>query len=96
MDDGGDVVGVNLAGSGSARLRHTGRHRARGRGAVESDGDLDVPYIGMAAVPLTPGLAELLGLQVEHGLLVRSVVPGGPADMAGLRGARPGGPRATW
>lgn len=92
VDDGGDVVGVNLAGSGSGGYAipvDTVREVVE---SVESDGDLDVPYIGMAAVPLTPGLAELLGLQVEHGLLVRSVVPGGPADMAGLRGARPGRP----
>jgi S1-C subfamily serine protease len=60
--------------------------------AIESSGSIRTPYLGIAGVVLTPGLAELLGLDVEHGLLVRSVAPDGPAAAAGIRGARPGRP----
>jgi len=88
----GDVVGLNLRGrrsTGFAVPADTVRDVAE---RIETNGDLRVPYLGMATATLTPGLAELLGLDVEHGLLVRSVAPGGPADRAGLRGARRGRP----
>jgi S1-C subfamily serine protease len=92
VDGGGNVIGVNTHGrsrDGFAVPIDTVREVAE---TLERDGRVRAPYIGMASVPLTPGLAELLGLRVEHGLLVRSVAPGGPADRAGVRGARPGQP----
>ena len=92
VDGSGNVVGMNLNGVGSTGYAVPADTVRDVVDKIESDGDLRVPYLGMATAPLTPGLAELLGLSVEHGLLVRSVVPGGPADRAGLRGARAGHP----
>jgi S1-C subfamily serine protease len=92
VDGGGRVIGMSVQGRtgvGFAVPVDTVREVAK---TIESEGSIETPYLGMATAPLTPGLAELLGLDVEHGLLVRSVAPGGPADRAGLRGSRPGRP----
>ncbi|HKF79240.1 MAG TPA: trypsin-like peptidase domain-containing protein [Thermoleophilaceae bacterium] len=92
VDGGGNVIGMNVQArepAGFAVPIETAREVAD---TIKSTGSLEAPYIGMAGVPLTPGLAELLGLGVEHGLLIRSVAPGGPADRAGVHGARPGQP----
>ena len=40
---------------------------------------------GMAVQPVTPAMAESLGLERADGLVVSSVRPGGAADQAGLR-----------
>jgi serine protease Do len=40
---------------------------------------------GMAVQPVTPAMAESLGLERAEGLVVSSVRPGGAADQAGLR-----------
>jgi S1-C subfamily serine protease len=45
------------------------------------------PWLGIAGQSVTPMLAEALGLDVERGVLLQQVVPGGPADSAGLRGS---------
>ncbi|MDQ4075020.1 MAG: trypsin-like peptidase domain-containing protein [Chloroflexota bacterium] len=55
-------------------------------------GTFENPYLGIESSgvtnTLTPALAEALGLEnVERGTLVTGVVPGGPADQAGLRGS---------
>lgn len=44
------------------------------------------PDLGFSLMPLTPGLASLLGLPARTGLLVAEVLVGGPAHEAGLRG----------
>jgi S1-C subfamily serine protease len=51
------------------------------------------PSLGLStvAVDFDPGVPASLGLKVEHGLLVRRVVAGGPAARAGIRAARPDG-----
>lgn len=51
-----------------------------------SMGHVYKPDLGFSAMPLTPGLASLLGLPAQAGLLVSEVVEGGPAHQAGLRG----------
>ncbi|MER3400200.1 MAG: 2-alkenal reductase [Thermoflexus sp.] len=45
------------------------------------------PWLGAAFFEVTPAFAQAFGLPSEHGLLTVQVVPGGPADRAGLRGA---------
>jgi S1-C subfamily serine protease len=45
-------------------------------------------YLGVDMVPVTDELARDLNLPVDRGALLQSVVPGGPADDAGLRGGR--------
>jgi S1-C subfamily serine protease len=45
-------------------------------------------YLGVDMVPVTEELARDLNLPVDRGALLQTVVPGGPADDAGLRGGR--------
>jgi len=44
------------------------------------------PWLGIQGTSITPLLAEELGLPVEEGVLVQTVVQGGPAAKAGLQG----------
>ncbi len=44
------------------------------------------PYLGATLMNLFPGIAEALKLPVDSGALVIEVMPGGPAQRAGLRG----------
>jgi len=41
--------------------------------------------LGITYLPVTRGLSEYYGLGVEHGALITEVIPGSPADQAGLR-----------
>ncbi|HVX33752.1 MAG TPA: trypsin-like peptidase domain-containing protein [Solirubrobacterales bacterium] len=54
---------------------------------LREDGHAEYAYIGVSSQPLYPQLARKLGIDSEFGALVARVVPGGPADQAGLRGA---------
>jgi len=42
------------------------------------------PALGVKTIPISPELADEIGLPVEYGLLVIGVVPGSAADQAGL------------
>jgi S1-C subfamily serine protease len=53
---------------------------------LEKKGSVDYAYIGVSSQTLYPQLAEKLDIDVDHGGLVAEVVPGGPADEAGLEG----------
>jgi S1-C subfamily serine protease len=53
---------------------------------LEQDGEVEYAYIGVATQPLYPQLAQKLSLDSDSGGLISEVVPGGPADKAGLRG----------
>ncbi len=44
------------------------------------------PGIGIEADNISPEIAQALGLGEQRGVLIIAVVPGGPADSAGLRG----------
>jgi serine protease Do len=44
------------------------------------------PGIGIEADNITPEIAQALDLGEQRGVLIIAVVPGGPADRAGLRG----------
>jgi S1-C subfamily serine protease len=51
-------------------------------------GHYDHPWLGISATSLNPDLAQTMGLDLgQRGVLVANVVPGGPADQAGLRGS---------
>jgi serine protease Do len=43
------------------------------------------PKLGLSIQTLTPQLAQQLGYQNEHGVIVAGVEPGGPADEVGLQ-----------
>jgi len=42
-------------------------------------------FLGVTIQEITPSLAQQFNLSVDHGVGIRSVQPGGPADKAGLR-----------
>jgi S1-C subfamily serine protease len=88
----GEVIGINTmiasnvgqsAGIGFAIPVNTAK-------AVLNDlvtlGRVRRPALGVRTIPITPELAEQLGLAADSGLLVVQVVAGGAADRAGLRG----------
>ena len=53
---------------------------------LEQGGEAEYAYIGVSSQALYPQLAEKLGLDTDFGGLLAEVVPGSPADEAGLRG----------
>ena len=87
----GEVIGINTmilssvgqnAGIGFAIPINTAK-------AVLNDlmtlGRVRRPALGVRTVPISPELAEEIGLPVDYGLLIIGVVPGSSADQAGLR-----------
>ena len=53
---------------------------------LREDGEAKYAYIGVSSQALYPQLAERLGIDAKFGSLIGDVVPGGPADKAGLQG----------
>jgi S1-C subfamily serine protease len=53
---------------------------------LRADGEAEYAYIGVSGQPLYPQLAHKLGLDTTFGSLVAEVVPGGPAEKAGIEG----------
>ncbi|HEX3323613.1 MAG TPA: trypsin-like peptidase domain-containing protein [Solirubrobacterales bacterium] len=53
---------------------------------LEHGGEAEYAYIGVTTQSLYPQLAHKLGLDTSYGGLLAEVVPGGPADKAGLKG----------
>jgi S1-C subfamily serine protease len=92
LDAGARVIGINQqieTGSGS----NSGVGFAvpisaikRSVGQLEEDGSAEYAYIGVSSQALYPQLAAKLGLDTTFGGLLAEVVPGGPAEKAGLEG----------
>ncbi len=55
--------------------------------ALIQDGRFNWSFMGVQGGDLTPVLAEAIGLSGERGAYIAGIVPGGPADKAGLQGA---------
>jgi len=55
---------------------------------LKRDGEAEYAYIGVSTQPLYPQLARKLGLATDHGGLISEVVPGSPADEAGLQAGK--------
>ena len=53
---------------------------------LRANGEVKYAYIGVTTQPLYPQLADRLNIDSDTGALVSDVVPGGPADDAGIRG----------
>ena len=55
---------------------------------LKENGEVERAYLGVTTSTVTEQMAEDLNLPVDQGALIQEVVPGGPADKAGLRGGR--------
>src|ERR1700688_2119540 len=87
----GDLVGINtfiLSSSGG----NQGLGFAIPEGVVASAypqlvkfGHIHQPAIGALVQTITPELAAALRLKRDYGVIISDVVPGGPADLAGLK-----------
>ncbi|HTZ89953.1 MAG TPA: trypsin-like peptidase domain-containing protein [Alloacidobacterium sp.] len=55
-------------------------------GDFERYGRVRRPSLGIVSYPIGPDLAEQMGLAADYGVLIQRVLPGGPAERAGLRG----------
>jgi S1-C subfamily serine protease len=53
---------------------------------LETSGEVAHAYFGIEGGSITPELAKALNLPVKEGVIVQSVVKGGPADKAGIAG----------
>ena len=53
---------------------------------IINGGDVEHAYLGITGGDVTPEIADVLNLSVDHGALVQEVVPDGPADDAGIEG----------
>ena len=51
---------------------------------LQEDGEAEYAYIGVSSQALYPQLADKLGIEADFGGLLSEIVPGGPADEAGL------------
>jgi S1-C subfamily serine protease len=51
-----------------------------------ANGTVEHAFLGISGTDVTPQLANVLNLSVKQGALVQSVVSGGPADKAGVKG----------
>jgi S1-C subfamily serine protease len=49
-------------------------------------GEVEHAFIGISGGTITPELAKAINLPVDEGVIVQSVVKGGPADKAGIEG----------
>lgn len=54
-------------------------------GQLADDGEVEHPFLGVQLRPLTPDIADQLGVPVSEGAIIALVEDGGPADAAGLR-----------
>lgn len=52
---------------------------------LEKDGRIRRGFLGIGLAPLTPDVADQLGLEDTSGVIVSQIVRGGPADKAGLK-----------
>jgi S1-C subfamily serine protease len=88
LDAAGNVVGVNTAIAGEAQ--NIGFAIAITPARIVLDqliktGKVVRPLLGVEMAPVTPALATEKNLAVKSGALIVSVVPGSPAEQAGLR-----------
>jgi S1-C subfamily serine protease len=55
-------------------------------GDIQRYGHVRRPSLGIKSYPIGPDLADQMGLAADYGVLILRVLPGGPAERAGLHG----------
>ncbi|HRE48943.1 MAG TPA: trypsin-like peptidase domain-containing protein [Aggregatilineales bacterium] len=90
----GEVIGVNTAIRSQVRqsaglgFAVPARIVKQIADALIQNGKIAISYLGITGSTLTTDLNELIGLDINfRGVLVSSIMRGGPADQAGLRGS---------
>ncbi len=92
LNSHGEVIGINsaifspsgtTAGIGFAIPINTAKRVAE---QLITKGRVRRAVLGIQGREIWPDLAEALSLPVQHGLLIETVAPGGPAARAGIRG----------
>ncbi len=91
LDSNGRVMGINSQiespggggniGIGFAVPINTAREVSQ---QLIDDGEVQHAFLGVSGTDLTPEIADVLNLNADGGALVQSVVPGSPADKAGI------------
>ncbi|MEK7507803.1 MAG: trypsin-like peptidase domain-containing protein [Patescibacteria group bacterium] len=89
----GEVIGINTAvalGAQNIGFAIPINAAKRDINSVKKTGDIEVPFLGVRYLILTPDVAKKQKLPVDYGALVRgsddgpAVTPGSPADVAGI------------
>jgi S1-C subfamily serine protease len=92
FDARGRVIGINAQirsssgtaeGVGFAIPINVAR---RALSQLEQTGKVSYAYLGITTQGVTPGMAKRFGITSKRGAMVASVVPGAPADKAGIQG----------
>jgi S1-C subfamily serine protease len=84
----GQVIGINTAGANQAENIGFAIATNAARPIIHeaaTNPSAPVAYLGVTTQDVSPSLALQFGLPVQSGALVLDVVPGGPADKAGIR-----------
>jgi S1-C subfamily serine protease len=90
LNSKGEVIGINTAiessssSIGFAVPINTAKSRLP---ALLQGGEVKSPWMGIEGMQIDHELASMLGLPVESGVYITRVVPGGPAEKAGLIGS---------
>jgi S1-C subfamily serine protease len=91
LDADGEVVGINQqiqtssGGNEGVGFAVPIDLAQRSADQLRDDGKVSYAYAGVSTQALYPQLADRLDLPVDSGAVVSTVVPGGPADKAGLQ-----------
>jgi putative serine protease PepD len=94
INAGGEVIGINSQiATGGGGNGNVGIGFAIPIDTVKAEiqqlkttGEVDHAFIGISGGTVTPELAKAINLPVKEGVIVQSVVKGGPADKAGIEG----------
>jgi len=94
LNDRGEVIGINTmiespvrgsVGVGFAIPINTAKQLIP---QLQAGAELEPVWLGIQGTELDPAIASDQGIPVDEGVLVTGVVPGGPADQAGLQGGQ--------